>query len=229
MCTSNWSITWPGCGSGGYRRHLQTTRKRPSLGYILCSMSLSLSKVGSTAGFLGHSFGAGFGSPFWRYSPFLSMFFCSSYFLPVGIATHYYSWRFMQLILGLVGLLVFFLILFFLPETYHPNQRGVDKLDPSLLSKWRPVILNPLQPLLLLRSPNLLFVVRILLSFCYFEVWIWTSLWLALRFCSPTLVCDFGFVALYIAYVSSINGTTCIYNCKFAQRNVPLSLSWRQS
>lgn len=171
--TSDWSITWFGCGGGGYRRHLQTTRKRPSLGYILCSMSFYfyLSKVGFTAGFLGHSFGTGFGSPCWRYSPFLPIFSFCSYFLPVGFATHYYSWRFMQLSLGLVGLLVFFLILFFLPETYHPNQRGVDKLDPGLLSKWRPVILNPLQPLWLLRSPNLFVVVRILFSFCHFKVW----------------------------------------------------------
>jgi len=72
-----------------------------------------------------------------------------------GFAAHYYSWRIMQYFLGLVGLFVFFLIIFFLPETYHPGKRGVDKLDPSLLPKWRPVILNPLQPLWLLRSPNL--------------------------------------------------------------------------
>jgi hypothetical protein len=185
VCTSYWSITWFGCGGGGYWRHLQTTRKRPSLGYILCSMSHSLSKVGFTAGFLGHSFGTGSGSPCWGYSPFLPIFFCCSYFLPVGFATHYYSWRLMQLILGLVGLLVFFLLLFFLPETYHPNQRGVDNLDPSLLSKWRPVILNPLQPLWLLRSPNLLVVVRILFSFCHFKVesFYRPSLWLASRFC----------------------------------------------
>lgn len=76
----------------------------------------------------------------------------------------------MQLVLGLVGFFVFFLILFFLPETYHPNKRGVDNLDPSLLSKWRPVILNPFQPLWLLRSPNLLFVVRTLFSFWQFKV-----------------------------------------------------------
>jgi len=60
--------------------------------------------------------------------------------------------------LGLVGFLAFFLIIFHLPETSHPNKRGVDKLDPSLLPKWRPVILNPLQPIWLLRSPNLFIV-----------------------------------------------------------------------
>ena len=98
-------------------------------------------------------------------------FFCyCSYFLStcIGFATHYYSWRIMQLLIGLIGFLVFSLILFFLPETYHPNKRGVDNFDPSLLSKWRPVILNPFQPLWLLRSPNLLIVVRMPFSFFFF-------------------------------------------------------------
>jgi MFS family permease len=141
-----------------------------ALGIFFAVCHFRCRKWGFTAGFSGHSFGTGFGSPCWRYSPFLPIFFCSSYFLPVGFATHYYSWRFMQLLLGLVGFLVFFLILFFLPETYHPNKRGVDNFDPSLLSKWRPVILNPFQPLWLLRSPNLLIVVRILFSSYHFKV-----------------------------------------------------------
>lgn len=72
----------------------------------------------------------------------------------------------MQLLLGLVAFFAFFIIVFFLPETYHARERGVDKLDPSLLPKWRPVILNPLRPLWLLRSPNLLAVVRV---FCFFS------------------------------------------------------------
>ena len=72
----------------------------------------------------------------------------------------------MQLFLGLVGFLASFkfLIIFYLPETLHPNKLGVDNLDPSLRPKWRPVILNPLQPIWLLRSPSLFIVVRILLS-----------------------------------------------------------------
>ena len=169
VCTSDWSITWYGCGGGGYRRHLQTSRKRPSLGYILCSMLLSLSKVE-----LLQVFRPFFWDRLWlplpAVQPIFTQFSCCSYFLPVGFATHYYSWRFMQLLLGLVGFLVFFLVLFFLPETYHPYKRGVDNLDPSLQPKWRPVILNPFQPLWLLRSPNLLIVVRILFSFCHFKV-----------------------------------------------------------
>ena len=67
----------------------------------------------------------------------------------------------MQLSLGIVGLIVFFLMIFSLPETYHPGERGVDKLDPNLLPKWRPVILNPLRLFWLLRSPDLFAVVSI--------------------------------------------------------------------
>lgn len=37
--TSNRIITWPICWAGGHRRHIQTRRKRPSLGHILCSVS----------------------------------------------------------------------------------------------------------------------------------------------------------------------------------------------
>ncbi|KAF8802957.1 hypothetical protein BYT27DRAFT_7305603 [Phlegmacium glaucopus] len=73
-------------------------------------------------------------------------------------ATHYYSWRIMQLAFGVIGLLLFLAILLLFPETYHPGLRGVDKIDPDLHPRWRPVLLNPLQPLWLLRSPNLLAV-----------------------------------------------------------------------
>ena len=62
----------------------------------------------------------------------------------------------MQLILGGVGLVCFFWILFAFPETYHPGKRGVDKLPPDARP---PLLLNPLGPLALLKSPNLLAVV----------------------------------------------------------------------
>ena len=42
--TIDWSITWFVCWGWGYRRHLQTRRKRPSYGYI--HFSTSFSKVG---------------------------------------------------------------------------------------------------------------------------------------------------------------------------------------
>ncbi|KAF5317672.1 hypothetical protein D9619_012519 [Psilocybe cf. subviscida] len=80
-----------------------------------------------------------------------------------GIAAHYSSWRIMQAALGGIGCLVWLLTLFILPETYHPGERGVDKADPTTLSKWRPVVLNPFDVLWILRSPNIWAV--LLLSF----------------------------------------------------------------
>ncbi len=56
-------------------------------------------------------------------------------------------------------MVVFFVVVFFFPETFHVGQRGIDKVDPETLPKWRPVFLNPLKPLWTLRSPNLLAVV----------------------------------------------------------------------
>ena len=117
---------------------------------------------------------------------FPSFWFRYSDLLPVGFAAHYYSWRFMQQLIGLVAFFVFFIIIFWLPETYHPGKRGVDKLDSSLLPKWRPVFLNPLRPLWLLRSPNLLAVVCIIiiipfLSLQELKFFIGIRLWLALR------------------------------------------------
>lgn len=69
----------------------------------------------------------------------------------------------MQLWLGLAGLFVFFIVLFIFPETYHPGKRGIENVDPASLPKWRPVLINPLKPLWIMRSPNLLAVVRYLL------------------------------------------------------------------
>ncbi|KAF9043987.1 major facilitator superfamily domain-containing protein [Panaeolus papilionaceus] len=73
-----------------------------------------------------------------------------------GFTAHYYSWRVMQFALGVVAIFALALILVTLPETSHPGERGIDKLDPSSLPTWRPVLINPLRPLWLLRSPNLL-------------------------------------------------------------------------
>jgi hypothetical protein len=70
----------------------------------------------------------------------------------------------MQLSLGFIGLIIFVFVLFVFPETYHPGERGVDKTDPSELPTWRPILLNPLRSLLLLRSPNLIAVVRLTLA-----------------------------------------------------------------
>ncbi|KAF9009714.1 major facilitator superfamily domain-containing protein [Cyathus striatus] len=77
-----------------------------------------------------------------------------------GAAAHYASWRIMQYSLGVCGLVSFIFMLLFLPETSHPGSREVDKLVTTgkHIPRWRPVLLNPLRPLWLLRSPNLLLV-----------------------------------------------------------------------
>ncbi|KAF8875624.1 MFS general substrate transporter [Infundibulicybe gibba] len=80
-----------------------------------------------------------------------------------GVAAHYASWRVMQLALAVAGFLAFFIMLLFFPETSHPGKRGIDKLQPapassSLWRSWKPFFINPLRPLSLLRSPNMLAV-----------------------------------------------------------------------
>lgn len=55
---------------------------------------------------------------------------------------------------------MFFVFVFFFPETSHPGARGIDKAvekggNPGF------VFLNPFSSLWLLRSPNLFLVVRI--------------------------------------------------------------------
>jgi hypothetical protein len=73
----------------------------------------------------------------------------------------------MQFALLACGLVSFLTIVFFLPETSHPQTRGIDKArmmeelsserQESKRLRW--VWLNPMASLWLLRSPNLLFVV----------------------------------------------------------------------
>lgn len=88
---------------------------------------------------------------------------------PAGFAAHYASWRDMQYALLASGLLSFITVLLFLPETSHPMARGIDKLriaeepssgEESKRKGWRWVWVNPFSSLWLLRSPNLLIVVR---------------------------------------------------------------------
>ncbi|KII89528.1 hypothetical protein PLICRDRAFT_109834 [Plicaturopsis crispa FD-325 SS-3] len=80
-----------------------------------------------------------------------------------GLAAHYASWRVMQLSLGLSGLIAFVLMYFLLPETSHPNARGIDKLAaeeglPEGVTPRKWVWVNPMGSLRLLRSPNLVAV-----------------------------------------------------------------------
>ena len=84
--------------------------------------------------------------------------------------------------LGVIVALVLLSVGVFLPETSHPGTRGVDKLsdchDQSNLERSRgrrwlklkmPVILNPFSSLLMLRSPNVLVVVSLNLTFATFS------------------------------------------------------------
>ncbi|EGO22023.1 hypothetical protein SERLADRAFT_475141 [Serpula lacrymans var. lacrymans S7.9] len=71
-----------------------------------------------------------------------------------GTAAEYASWRTMQLILGVWGLIEILLVFLFLPETSHPGTRGKDKIPESERGRFK--LVNPLDSLWLLRSPNLL-------------------------------------------------------------------------
>lgn len=75
----------------------------------------------------------------------------------------------MQLSLGVIGLLVFLFVFLVFPEICHPGERGVDKVDPSSLPTWRPILINPLKSLWLLRSPVLLAVVGLSANFHCFD------------------------------------------------------------
>jgi hypothetical protein len=63
----------------------------------------------------------------------------------------------MQALLGAFCLVAFIIIFLAFPETSHPGARGIDKLRQSGNAGrgWLPKFVNPLQPLNLLRSPNI--------------------------------------------------------------------------
>lgn len=74
-----------------------------------------------------------------------------------GVTAHYYSWRVMQVILGVCAGVMLLVVLAFLPETSHPGTRGVDKMiEKDGKSGW--VWLNPFKAIALLRSPNVFLV-----------------------------------------------------------------------
>ncbi|TFK35470.1 major facilitator superfamily domain-containing protein [Crucibulum laeve] len=77
-----------------------------------------------------------------------------------GISAHYFSWRISQLILSAVALCMFLVMLALFPETSHPGTRGLDKYkaEGKILPTWRPIYINPLQALRLLRSPILIII-----------------------------------------------------------------------
>ncbi|KAF4618476.1 hypothetical protein D9613_010062 [Agrocybe pediades] len=89
-----------------------------------------------------------------------------------GWGAAYWSsgWRAVQAVLGLAGGLVFAVVYFFLPETSHPGTKGIDKLRSSNSSVGF-VFINPLRPMLLLRSPNL-FLISVILATSMMSVYV---------------------------------------------------------
>ena len=79
-----------------------------------------------------------------------------------GWITHHYSWRVVQVILGLVGLIISTAMYFLFPETSQPGARGIDEMKGTneTDSSGPFVLINPLQSLWLLRSPAILLTVR---------------------------------------------------------------------
>ncbi|KAG6330388.1 hypothetical protein ID866_8700 [Astraeus odoratus] len=75
-----------------------------------------------------------------------------------GTAAQYWSWRGFQIALGIWGFVQMALMYLFLPETAHPNTRGIDKVKGGERPRQRLVWINPLSSLVLLRSPILMLI-----------------------------------------------------------------------
>ena len=109
--------------------------------------------------------GTTFFATYWRYVALIIvddpiLFFVS------GTVSYYFSWRVMQGSTGIIGLIAFVAMFFFFPETSQPGARGIDKLKVEEGDRYRKrlIFVNPLRPMLLLRSPNLFLIVRSHLS-----------------------------------------------------------------
>ena len=136
-----WSVRRNRCA----RRYLQDGRTRERLRHLfrgMCSDSIAIFKLNSSctlqAILLGMSLAPAVG----------------------GTMAHYYSWRATQYGLFVAGFVSLVLTWLFQPETCQPGTRGVDKLISSE-GKARWVWLKPFESLALLRSPNVLFIVRV--------------------------------------------------------------------
>ncbi|KAJ3559336.1 hypothetical protein NP233_g11287 [Leucocoprinus birnbaumii] len=72
-----------------------------------------------------------------------------------GLTTQYFSWRVLQVALGVFAALGLNCILFALPETSHLGTIKIDTHEHRSKPRWRSALINPLSPLWLLRSPPL--------------------------------------------------------------------------
>lgn len=99
----------------------------------------------------------------WRYVS--SAVSCHHYFRfsekVQGSIAFYFSWRTMQFYLAAAGIFQFCWMYSYFPETAQPGTRGIDKVPGIDGLKHHPkvIFINPLRPLALLRSPNLLLIV----------------------------------------------------------------------
>ncbi|CAI2166067.1 11288_t:CDS:2 [Funneliformis geosporum] len=85
------------------------------------------------------------------------IFFSGAFFGPPlgGFLTQYISWRAFFWFVAIYSFVMFLLVFFFLPETYNPRLEN---------KKDKKSFVNPFSPILLLRYPNITFVVL---------YWIW--------------------------------------------------------
>ena len=83
---------------------------------------------------------------------------CSNF--QTGVVSHLSSWRTMQYILAAAGAAGFICMFFLFSETCHPGTRGIDRHREQVNPRARIIFVNPVRSLALLRSPNLLAVVR---------------------------------------------------------------------
>jgi len=145
VCSGIW-MRWRSVGRcGRYRRYLQGRAARYSHGYLLRgTYVLSYDKILTDSSLLMKACLLGV-----ALSPITG-----------GTAAHYWSWRSLHSSLGVWGSIEMVLIYLFFPETSHPHPGGIRELTAPFNFVW----INPFSSLWLLRSPNIMAVVRLCFS-----------------------------------------------------------------
>ncbi|EIW85698.1 MFS general substrate transporter [Coniophora puteana RWD-64-598 SS2] len=93
-----------------------------------------------------------------------------------GLATHYASWRWMQIGLFFASCITFALIWQCFPETSHPNTLGIDKTEQETGVRRKFVFINPFNSLALLRSPVIVIICLIGTCTLYTDFVLWVPL-----------------------------------------------------